>query len=538
MGAEQLRTLEPGQLIVYGGDRVTRVPPELAAAFAAGDRLVVVQSTGDLLHVPRAEVERVDGATRAARRAFLELGTVDDDAISAFFGDFAGRLADDARVRADRRGQRRRRGRRPPPGALDHPPGAVRRGCAPTWSPACTAGGTRPAVAIRWWRCWSTRAGGSSSGGHRSAWSASSSRAAPTCSPTPAACCGAATRSCSASAPTRWHRPGDRRPRPGARPRRGRPAGRGGRAARQPGPLGRLGAVLAPRAGPRRRPRLGRGGRAAGCGGPPGRRAGEPARHRRRLARGGRLGRSRPLRRRRRRLPRPQGLQHAQRVLHPRGGGAGAGAALPRRAWSGPPPAATRLAKLHVLEGGERYVPAERFERKVALQRAEGVVTEVQAETLPEGELGREWEWEGSPEVTLAVVASVSEAVELFNRHSPRLVATLVVGGSGGAGALLVAGRRTLRRRRVHPLGRRPVRARPARARAVQLAARPPARPQRGAVRRLGVHRAHPRPPARPRPAPLTAGARGAGRGRPGDITCRRRRPGPRRSSSTCRTGR
>jgi glutamate-5-semialdehyde dehydrogenase len=40
--------------------------------------------------------------------------------------------------------------------------------------------------------------------------------------------------------------------------------------------------------------------------------------------------------------------------------------------------------------------------------------------------LGREWEWEGSPEVTLVVVEDVAAAVDLFNRHSPRLVGTLV----------------------------------------------------------------------------------------------------------------
>ena len=40
--------------------------------------------------------------------------------------------------------------------------------------------------------------------------------------------------------------------------------------------------------------------------------------------------------------------------------------------------------------------------------------------------LGIEWEWEESPEVTLTVVDSVDEAVELFNRHSPKLVASLI----------------------------------------------------------------------------------------------------------------
>jgi glutamate-5-semialdehyde dehydrogenase len=34
--------------------------------------------------------------------------------------------------------------------------------------------------------------------------------------------------------------------------------------------------------------------------------------------------------------------------------------------------------------------------------------------------------WEGTPEVTLAVVADAAEAVRAFNRRSPRLVASLI----------------------------------------------------------------------------------------------------------------
>lgn len=81
--------------------------------------------------------------------------------------------------------------------------------------------------------------------------------------------------------------------------------------------------------------------------------------------------------------------------------------------------------KLHVTEGSESYVPAEWFERRVPIRRASGVATEPQAETLPMGHLGHEWEWEASPEVTLTV-ADPHEAVDLFNRYSPRFVASLL----------------------------------------------------------------------------------------------------------------
>jgi glutamate-5-semialdehyde dehydrogenase len=53
-------------------------------------------------------------------------------------------------------------------------------------------------------------------------------------------------------------------------------------------------------------------------------------------------------------------------------------------------------------------------------------VEEPQAELAAVAELAREWEWEDSPEVSLVVVGSVQEAVELCNRLSPRLVASLV----------------------------------------------------------------------------------------------------------------
>lgn len=92
---EQLQRLEAGTPIVYGGDRITRVTPELAAAFRPGDRLIVVQSSGDLLHVPEADWEVAVAAVDRAHRAFAALGEVSDEAITAFYEEFARRLEDD-----------------------------------------------------------------------------------------------------------------------------------------------------------------------------------------------------------------------------------------------------------------------------------------------------------------------------------------------------------------------------------------------------------------------------------------------------------
>lgn len=82
--------------------------------------------------------------------------------------------------------------------------------------------------------------------------------------------------------------------------------------------------------------------------------------------------------------------------------------------------------KLHVLNGCEAHVPETLFTRQVRVRRAEGDVEEVQAELLDAAELGREWEWEETPEVSLAVVDDVAQAVQLCNRHSPQFVASLL----------------------------------------------------------------------------------------------------------------
>jgi glutamate-5-semialdehyde dehydrogenase len=88
--------------------------------------------------------------------------------------------------------------------------------------------------------------------------------------------------------------------------------------------------------------------------------------------------------------------------------------------------------KLHVLESAAaRDLAAvsafgELFTRRVPVARAAGRFDEAQAEWLSESELGQEWEWEESPEVSLALVDDLAHAVRLFNAHSPQFVASLL----------------------------------------------------------------------------------------------------------------
>jgi glutamate-5-semialdehyde dehydrogenase len=91
-----LTRLEAGMPIVYGGNRVVHVDEELARAFQEGDRLVVDQDTGALLHIPGAEWEQARAAIDAAYEAFATMGSVTEDQLATFFNVFADHLKDDA----------------------------------------------------------------------------------------------------------------------------------------------------------------------------------------------------------------------------------------------------------------------------------------------------------------------------------------------------------------------------------------------------------------------------------------------------------
>lgn len=91
-----LSELNAGMPVIFGGGCVTRVPAELAAAFQPGDRLIVVEATGDLLHIPANEYRIAGEAVARASAAFAAMGSAPDAAITAFFEAFALRLEDDA----------------------------------------------------------------------------------------------------------------------------------------------------------------------------------------------------------------------------------------------------------------------------------------------------------------------------------------------------------------------------------------------------------------------------------------------------------
>ena len=84
------------------------------------------------------------------------------------------------------------------------------------------------------------------------------------------------------------------------------------------------------------------------------------------------------------------------------------------------------VARIHVARGSEGFVDPAEFERRIGVHRAEGVVDEPRASLLETEDLGREWEWEDTPEISLLVVDDLDAAIDAFNRWSPQFVASLV----------------------------------------------------------------------------------------------------------------
>ena len=89
-----LDRLTEGQLVVFGGDRCVVVDATMAEAFRPGDRLLVDPGTGTLLHVPAGEHALAAAAVTDAVDAFEALTRCTDDQITRFFDAFADRLAD------------------------------------------------------------------------------------------------------------------------------------------------------------------------------------------------------------------------------------------------------------------------------------------------------------------------------------------------------------------------------------------------------------------------------------------------------------
>ena len=422
---EALTHLVAGMAVPYGGDRVVRVTQELADAFVAGDRLVVVQATGALLHVPAAAVTLVDEAVAAARQAFAELGAVGDSAISAFFAAFARRLADDAlfaeiaEANAIDVAAARARARSTTRLALDSSMReAMARGLEAWRDASGGRGGVVERIAHTGWTVEQERAPlgvvgfvfegrpnvfADATGVLRSGNTVvfrigsdalGTARAITRCALVPALADaglppGAVQLLDSPSRATGWAL--------FSHPDLALAVARGSGEA-----VAELGAVARQAGVPVSLHGTGGAWMVAGVGVDPARLASV--------------------------------LYHSldRKVCNT----TNVCCALESHAATIVPVVLAALdraadrrgvaPKLHATSAAAAFVPPEWFERTVTIRRPSGDVAEPQAELIDTEELGEEWEWEDSPELSLVVVASVAEAVSLFNRLSPRLAASLV----------------------------------------------------------------------------------------------------------------
>ena len=90
-----LDSLVEGQKIPFGGNRWSAVSAQLAQDFRSGDSLVVVQDSGDLLHIPASVAEITNIAVTNAQLAFTQLATFKSNQISKFYDSFATNLQDE-----------------------------------------------------------------------------------------------------------------------------------------------------------------------------------------------------------------------------------------------------------------------------------------------------------------------------------------------------------------------------------------------------------------------------------------------------------
>ncbi|MFM9083136.1 MAG: glutamate-5-semialdehyde dehydrogenase, partial [Actinomycetota bacterium] len=63
---------------------------------------------------------------------------------------------------------------------------------------------------------------------------------------------------------------------------------------------------------------------------------------------------------------------------------------------------------------------------EIEVRRADGVTFEPAVTACDVGDLAIEHEWEENPEISVVLVESVDEAVELFAAHSPRFIASVI----------------------------------------------------------------------------------------------------------------
>ncbi len=422
---QSLTSLEEGQAIIFGGNQLSTVSAELAASFQPGDRLVVVNDTGALLHIPAREWDIAATAVTRASQAFLAIGSVNDDDISRFFDLFARRLADDdvfgpiAQANAEDVERAQGRGRSTTRLVLSDVMRTDMISGLQMWRDAATTRDSvietiehdgwqvqqrvaglgvvgfvfegRPNVfadacgVIRSGNAVVFRIGSDALGTAKAIVEHALDPALEEAGLPP----GLASLVPSAAHAAGWALFSDSRLALAVARGSGQAVNQLGSVARQAGISVSL---------------HGTGGAWIF--------AGEDADP-----------------------DRLQAVVSASldrkvcNTLNTCAISRSQAAVLVPAVLAGLHDAGQRLgvnAKLHVSEGSESFVPQGMFTDQVAIGRAEGDVLESSAQAISTDQLGHEWEWETSPEMTLVITDTVAEAVALFNKQSPRFVASMI----------------------------------------------------------------------------------------------------------------
>ncbi|MGA0117980.1 MAG: aldehyde dehydrogenase family protein [Ilumatobacteraceae bacterium] len=82
-----------------------------------------------------------------------------------------------------------------------------------------------------------------------------------------------------------------------------------------------------------------------------------------------------------------------------------------------------RAPRIHAVNGAEEFLPQT---QDITVIRDAREAVESQISVASESDVGREFEWEENPEFAVAIVNSVSQAVDLFNAHSPQFVVSVI----------------------------------------------------------------------------------------------------------------
>lgn len=86
--------------------------------------------------------------------------------------------------------------------------------------------------------------------------------------------------------------------------------------------------------------------------------------------------------------------------------------------------------RLHVTQEVAPFIPPDLYLRRVTIERHGQRAEEPVVDTISQGELAVEYEWDDIPELTLSSFSSLEQGLDLFEKLSPRFVASLISSSS------------------------------------------------------------------------------------------------------------